>query len=415
MPPQARPGKQPGHGGLQGQQQPGLGCGERQQRDRRRGRVADALPRADHVDREGTPGQQPGQQGRSAGGHRGRTPPPARQRAVLPGEAPLVHRAPREQAVGVAAPATRITRPAALAGLSHSGSQMRQMTHLRRHRGGACASSSHPRRLAEVGSSALVSEAKNPEGPGPGHPPYARLMTCEFFLESYDINGVIELGTTASSSTGSRYSGSFGAYGHPSRLAVAAGSLAEVTGRAIRASISIPGAIMLAAVNGCLLVDGAPECSTQYPWPRLRPAAPSRAVPRWSRRWQDLRPWTAIVPRQTVTKLACGYWCATRSVTAAEEITRGLRQFPVPGPRARLLPKSCLPGPVHRLKTGSDPVGRLPVAMPSTISAADHLRAPSAPLMTAARSLTCCWCWPPWNAMPAQAAPLWSLELCCEM
>src|SRR5208337_1556265 len=35
-----------------------------------------------------------------AGGHRGRTPLPTYQRAVLPGEAPLVHRGPHEQAVG---------------------------------------------------------------------------------------------------------------------------------------------------------------------------------------------------------------------------------------------------------------------------------------------------------------------------
>ena len=38
---------------------------------------------------------------------------------------------------------------------------------------------------------------------------------------------------------------------------------------------------------------------------------------------------------------------------------RGLRQFPVPGPRAGLLLKSSLPGPVHQLKIGSDTGGTI--------------------------------------------------------
>ena len=43
------------------------------------------------------------------------------------------------------------------------------------------------------------------------------------------------------------------------------------------------------------------------------------------------------------------------------------------------LPAGLAAGPIRQLKIGSDPVGRLPAAMPSTISAADHLRRSALP------------------------------------
>lgn len=48
------------------------------------------------------------------------------------------------------------------------------------------------------------------------------------------------------------------------------------------------------------------------------------------------------------------------------------RQFGARTLRAHL-PAALAAGPVHQLKIGSDPVGRLPAAMHDTISAADHL------------------------------------------
>jgi hypothetical protein len=105
-PPQARPGQQPGGGGLGRDNQPALrGCvGE--QRDRRRVGVA----RADHVHHVPVRGQQAGQQGRAARGQRVGAPPGAGQGAVLPGEAPLVYRAPRRTGSWHARSRARATR-----------------------------------------------------------------------------------------------------------------------------------------------------------------------------------------------------------------------------------------------------------------------------------------------------------------
>jgi hypothetical protein len=58
---------------------------------------------------------------------------------------------------------------------------------------------------------------------------------------------------------------------------------------------------------------------------------------------------------------------------AAREITRRPRQSPAPGPCAGHRPAVLAAGPVYQPKIGSDPVGRLPAAMPGTISVADYL------------------------------------------
>jgi len=76
---------------------------ERKHRDRRRIRVLhDLAGHADHVDGERSPPDQRGQRDQSASGERVRKPAAAGQRAVLPGEAALVYRAPAEQVVGEA-------------------------------------------------------------------------------------------------------------------------------------------------------------------------------------------------------------------------------------------------------------------------------------------------------------------------
>ena len=96
-PPQARPGQQPGGGRLGRDNQPALRGGEGEQRDRWRVGVA----RAHHVRHVPPRGQQAGQQGRAARGQRVGAPPGPGQGAVLPGEAPLVYRAPYEQVAGI--------------------------------------------------------------------------------------------------------------------------------------------------------------------------------------------------------------------------------------------------------------------------------------------------------------------------
>ena len=95
-------GEQPGGDGLGGEQPPNLGGGVRQQRDRRRGGVADLLACADHVDRERPECDQQRGRGGPASGHRPWPPPGPGKGAVPPRDVPLVHRAPHEQVVGEA-------------------------------------------------------------------------------------------------------------------------------------------------------------------------------------------------------------------------------------------------------------------------------------------------------------------------
>ena len=62
-----------------------------------------------------------------------------------------------------------------------------------------------------------------------------------------------------------------------------------------------------------------------------------------------------------------------------KELIRGSRPAVVPGPCVRVIAAVSAAGLVHQPKIGSDPVGRLPVAMPGTISAAGQLRRSGCP------------------------------------